>query len=131
MKRIIALLLVLVSLLAVFGCSSTVENPGGREYTYSKEGYGGEFVITLKEDGTFVYVEGWMGTYTGVGKWTMKDSIVTLTDDPLMGGQSLKNHFRFDGRNLVFVQKDSSNFSYVTVGDGELFMGQPITSGIK
>lgn len=131
MKKVIALMLVLVSLLAVFGCSPTVDNPGGREYTYSKDGYGGAFVITLREDGTFVYVEGWMGTYTGVGTWTMENSIVTLTDDPLMGGQSLKNHFRFDGRNLVFVQKESTNFSYVSVLDGEVFVGQPITSGIK
>ena len=123
MKRIVALILATLCILGLAGCSSGVANPGGREYVYEREGYGGEFVITLKEDGTFVYVEGWLGSYTGVGQWTMEDSIVTLADDRMMG-QSKVNRFRFDGRNLVFLQRESSNFTYLTVKDGERFIGR-------
>ena len=123
MKRIVTLALAVFCLIGLFGCSSSLSSPGGREYVYEREGYGGSFVITLKEDGTFVYVEGWLGSYTGVGQWTMEDSIVTLADDRIMG-QNKVNRFRFDGRNLVFLQKESSNFTYLTVKDGERFIGQ-------
>lgn len=130
MKKILAMICLAALLLPVFGCSSSVTDPGGREYTYERVGYGSQFVITLKEDGTFVYIEGWMGDYTGVGTWTMEDSTVILKDDPLYGSSAV-NRFHFDGRNLIFEAKGSDNFYYVSVLDGEMFKGQPIGAGKK
>ena len=130
MKKILAIICLAALLLAVFGCSQSVTNPGGREYTYEKVGYGSQFVITLNEDGTFVYVEGWMGDYTGVGTWTMEDNVVIMQDDKLYGSSAV-NRFLFDGQNLIFQAKGSDNFFYVSVLDGEMFKGQPIGADKK
>lgn len=43
-----------------------------------------------------------------------------MTDDG-HGGYGLVNHFKLDGDDLVFVDKDSANFVYVKVQDGEKF----------
>jgi len=92
----------------------------GKTYLYEKEGFMGDFQITLYDDGTFTYYEGAASSYLGVGKWSQKDNVITLNDDET-NGYDFVNHFKVDGDNLIFTKKDSSNFMYVKVADGECF----------
>lgn len=127
MKRVLAFLLVLSVLCCLAACGSSEElSPAGKTYIYEKEGFGGgDFAITINEDGTFNYYEGMFSSYIGTGEWQLEDSILTLRDDDYMDF-GLENYFRFDGTNLIFMEKDSTNFSYVEVKDGEVFHGEPI-----
>ncbi|MBQ9764881.1 MAG: hypothetical protein IJW18_01630 [Lachnospiraceae bacterium] len=92
----------------------------GTTYIYENEGFPNNFTITLYENGTFTYYEGWYSSYLGIGSWVQEGDIITLTDDDNVG-YPLVNHFRLDGRNLVFLAEDSSNFIYVKIKDGECF----------
>jgi len=92
----------------------------GKTYLYENEGIGGSFTITLYDDGTFTYYEGMASSYIGVGSWEQDGNSITMTDDG-HGGYGLVNHFKLDGDDLVFVDKDSANFVYVKVQDGEKF----------
>ena len=92
----------------------------GKTYLYEKEGIMGHFQITLYDDGTFTYYEGLASSYLGTGTWHQDGNIITLSDDETVG-YALVNHFTFDGDSLVFIEKDSSNFIYVKVADGERF----------
>ncbi len=93
----------------------------GQTYTYEKGGFhGGDFQITLYDDGTFTYYEGLASSYLGTGTWNQDGNIITLSDDDTVG-YAFVNHFSLDGDDLVFIEKDSSNFIYVKVADGERF----------
>jgi len=92
----------------------------GKTYVYEGEGIMGSFTITLYDDGTFTYYEGMASSYIGVGSWEQDGDSITMTDDG-HGGYGLVNHFKLDGDDLVFVDKDSANFVYVKVQDGEKF----------
>ena len=126
MKKLIAVILTLLLLCCLIACGSSDEiTPAGQTYVYEKEGFGGgDFAITINEDGTFNYYEGMFSSYIGTGEWKMEDSILTLYDDDYMGFP-LENYFRFDGSDLIFIESDSTNFSYVEVKDGEMFHGEP------
>ena len=54
--------------LVLGGCSKTItaEDLAGKTYEYEKEGFGGNFTIQLKEDGTFTYYEGGLSSYIGI-----------------------------------------------------------------
>ncbi len=92
----------------------------GKTYLYEKEGIGGDFQITLYDDGTFTYYEGLASSYLGFGTWEQDGNIITLSDDDAIG-YAFVNHFTLDGNSLVFIEKESSNFIYVKVADGERF----------
>ena len=92
----------------------------GRTYVYENEGILGSFQITLFDDGTFTYYEGNASSYFGTGTWKQDGSTITLTDNEL-AGYSLVNHFKLDGTDLVYIEKNSSNFIYVKVKTGEKF----------
>lgn len=92
----------------------------GKTYLYEGEGIMGSFTITLYDDGTFTYYEGMASSYIGVGSWEQEGDTITMTDDG-HGGYGLVNHFKLDGDDLVFVDKDSANFVYVKVQNGEKF----------
>ena len=127
MKKWIGIVLAL-SLLLCFAACGKADDKGlaGKNYIYEKEGFGGgEFAITINGDGTFNYYEGTYSSYIGTGEWTFEDDLVTLTDDDYMGF-SLENYFHFDGTDLIFIEENSTNFSYVEVKDGEKFLGTPI-----
>jgi hypothetical protein len=86
-----------------------------RVFRYEKEGFGGNFVITLHGDGTHIYYEGALSSYIGLGSWKQEGDIVTITDG------KLKNRFRLEGDALVFIEEGSTNFTYLEVADGERF----------
>ena len=92
----------------------------GKTYLYEKEGIMGHFQITLYDDGTFIYYEGLASSYLGTGTWHQEGNIITLSDDETVG-YALVNHFTLDGDSLVFIEKESSNFIYVKVANGEHF----------
>ena len=92
----------------------------GKNYTYEGEGAGGNFSITLYDDGTFSYYEGWLSSYIGTGTWQFCDGIVTLIDKEIYGLTRV-NHFYYDGESLRFMAQGSNNFLYIHVQDGERF----------
>ncbi len=97
---------------------TTVQNTSGRIFVWEKEGFGGDFTIQLNDDGTYMYYEGSLSSYIGMGKWSLQDGVVTLYET-----SGYANVFRFamSGEDLVFVADGSSEFMYVTVEDGDRF----------
>ena len=92
---------------------------GGNSYVWEKEGFGGYFVITLVKDGTFSYYEGMLSSHIGLGNWTVKDGILTLTEK-----YGNKRTYRFSAEDgaLVFIGEGSDRFIYVSVMDGDRFI---------
>lgn len=113
----LCLLLVLALLAGCSGAASTVkaEELAGKSYVYEKDGFGGDFVISLEEDGSFTYYEGALSSYIGMGEWMLEGETVTLQE------KSQHFTFRVDGEDLIFRHDESGNFLYVDVFDGEKF----------
>ena len=91
---------------------------GGNSYVWEKEGFGSNFVITLVKDGTFSFYEGMWSSYIGLGNWTVKDGILTLTE------KNNKRTYRCSAAAgaLVFIGEGSDRFVYVSVMDGDKFI---------
>lgn len=87
-------------------------------YLYEGDGFGGDFTITLRTDGSFTYYEGHLSSYIGAGKWSVSGDILTLEDET---GITRVNRFRMEGNDLIFQAKGSTNFIYVKVADGAVF----------
>lgn len=104
-------------ILALAGCSKavTAEDLAGKVYQYEKEGFGGNFTITLEEDGTFTYYEGGLSSYIGSGDWSLEGETLTLRE------QNRHFTFRAEKDRLIFREEDSGDFTYLTVADGEKF----------
>lgn len=113
MKRFLLLLFIFLLLCA---CNSHVD-PAGKSYLYEGEGFGGEFSIQIKEDGSFSYYEGMLSSYIGIGTWAQKNNILILKDE----SYDIINHFIIDEDSLRFVEENSSNFIYVQLKDGAVF----------
>ncbi len=120
MKKIFALSLCLIVMLgALSSCTGKEPSPVGT-YIYEKEGFGGDFYITISEDGSFSYSVGLLASYAGVGEWTMDDGVLRLKDREY---PSLKfeNFFTVKEDKLVFIEEDSTNFMYLEVANGAVF----------
>lgn len=117
----LSVLILMVSILTA-GCKGSVKESdiAGKTYVYEKEGFGGDFTIQIKDDKTFEYYEGPLSSYIGMGKWTLEDDIVCLSEKSEAGDLS-HNYFKVDGDTLVFLTEKSRNFSFVKVSDGERF----------
>ena len=84
----------------------------GKTYIYEKGGFGGPFfTITLRDDGSFRYYEGWLSSYIGSGGWELDGDTMTLRDD---GGMGIF-HFRVEGGDLIYIADGSSGFLHVDV----------------
>lgn len=98
-------------------------------YRYEGGGFGGDFNITLNEDGTYSYYEGMLSSFIGFGTWTVKDSVLTLRDNAYdaaaVGGNYRQWSTRFrvteDG-DLSWIEDDSGKFMYVHLRDGAMFL---------
>lgn len=113
--------------LLLAGCAGEVQvgDVGGKVYVYEKEGFGGEFLIQMKEDNTFEYYEGFLSSYIGAGKWQL-DGNTLLIRDTVISWDVKENYFAVDGNDLVFLAGESDNFTHLTVSDGERFVGHPM-----
>lgn len=97
--------------------SGNQPSPAGL-YLYEGDGFGGDFTISLRADGSFTYYEGGLSSYIGAGKWSISGDILTLEDET---GVPKVNRFRIEGNDLIFQAKGSTNFIYVEVADGAVF----------
>lgn len=124
-KAIHLSILIFISVLLFTGCADSVQESDivDKTYVYEKDGFGGEFVITINGDGTFSYYEGALSSYMATGKWTLEEDTLQLSDDEDMGS-SLVNYFKVDGNDLIYLSENSSNFLYVQVADGDIFSGK-------
>ena len=106
-------------------------------YLYEKEGFGGNFTIEIKADGTFAYYEGFLSSHFGTGEWSYSDTDRMLTLFEKMdrlnenGEWEQVTHsysFLVEMDTLIFVDKgldmDLDNFLYVKVKHGEKFFVQ-------
>ena len=91
----------------------------GKTYVWEKEGFGGDFTITLDEDGKYTYYVGYLSSYIGMGKWKVEDGVLTMTENT---GYDLVFRFSVKDGELVYIKEGSSEFMYVTVGDGDRFV---------
>lgn len=80
MKHFVKISLPLLLMLSILGgCSHAVrtEDLAGKNYVYEKDSFGSDFIISLKEDGSFTYYEGALSSYIGTGEWTVeKDTLI-------------------------------------------------------
>ncbi|MBD5133945.1 MAG: hypothetical protein HDT38_05685 [Clostridiales bacterium] len=99
---------------------------GVSEMVYIRDagGFGGDFSIRLIHDGSFVYYEGYLSSYIGMGTWTRDGDVICLADTV---GEDVDRigikyyYFRMDGGDLVFQAENSDRFMYLDVADGERF----------
>lgn len=99
----------------------------GRHYLSESEGFGGDFTIVLRDDGTFTYYVGLLSSYFGTGRWTEEGDIVTLTDDT---GLPFVNRFRRTAEDdLLWLAEGSTGFMHLTLSDGTRFLGAPLLYG--
>ncbi len=124
-KKIIILLLLLSTVISISACSgngggSKVNNDiSGKTFVWEKPGFGGDFNITLQKDGKYQYYEGFLSSYIGMGTWTEKNGIVTLTET---SGYDYVFRFAVKDGGLSFIAEGSSMFMYVTVKNGDMFL---------
>ncbi len=138
MKKVLAIMLVLTIAFGVIGCSNlkeiTKDDIVDKIYTYEKDGFGGNFTITIKADGTFNYYEGFLSSHIGMGEWSFSDGMLTLFEKTsrFVTANEIEeviNSYSFlvEKDTLIFVDKGldngSGNFRYVKVKDGEKFFG--------
>lgn len=128
-RRLVSVLLLLLVLLAA-GCSSqpaavTADDLADQVYLYEKEGFGGNFAITLNSDGSMRWCEGLLSSYFGRGTWELDGNTVTLTTDD----GKFVNHFTVEDGALVYQSAGSTGFMYLTVSDGEKFLPSGPTAG--
>ena len=126
--RAAALLVLVIAVSACIvscsGCGDRGENDmikavGGKTYVWEKPGAGGNFTVTLFEDGTFQYYAGFYSSYIGLGDWTLEDGIVTLRDH---GGYDFVFRFSVQDGELRYLKEGSDQFMYVNVEDGDRFI---------
>lgn len=91
------------------------------KYLYEHPGFGGDFMITLKEDGTAFYYEGGFSSHLGIGTWTIEGTTLSITEDPLYSGKERINCFEVGENCLVWKEEGSTGFIYIKIKDGDCF----------
>ncbi len=92
-------------------------------YKYEKEGFGGDFTITLNADGTYAFYEGALSSYMGSGTWHIYYGAVYMYENK-DAGYDLRFTFGLDEGTLTYSASNSDSFPYVKVADGEMFIKQ-------
>lgn len=91
-------------------------------YAREKGGFGGNFCITLKADGSFGYYEGSLSSYIGTGRWSLDGDTLCLTDEGMRSAGARHYYFKVEGDALVFQRESSDGFTYVRAADGDRFL---------
>ena len=123
MKQILMPAIIAAGFLAACGNSDEAvrKMAAGRTFVRDKGGFGGDFTITLMEDGTYQYYEGFLSSYIGVGTWDVDNGAVILTEN---GGYAQTIRFLVEKEDLVYQAEGSDAFLYVKVEDGDRFSPQ-------
>ena len=74
MRRFIVCILMTVCIFGLAACGQPKSEDiramiVDKTYIYEKEGIGGNFTIHINDDGTFLYHEGPLSSYLGIGIW--------------------------------------------------------------
>lgn len=125
MKQSLKLILLLMSGILCTDCSQNTDFTE-KVYLYENEGFGGDFNIRINADGTFTYYEGSLSSYLGFGTWSVSGNTLVISDNEEFCGKIRINYFRISGNDLIFNEKNSDNFLYIEVSDGEKFHGIPL-----
>ena len=124
-RKICLMLLIVLLCMTIFtSCGPkepiyTAEDVAGKMYTYEKEGFGGPFTISIFEDGSFQYYVGFLSSYIGMGRWSVEDGVLTLTDST---GLNFQNCFKIGEGVLTFLAEDSTGVMYMNLRDGDRFL---------
>ena len=136
MKKVLAIILALTIAFGVMGCSNpkeiTKDDIVDKVYVYEKDGFGSDFTIEIKADGTFNYYEGLLSSHIGMGEWSYSDGMLTLFEkmDRINENgewEQVTHSYSFfvEMDTLIFVDKGLDmglgNFLYVKVKHGEKF----------
>ena len=126
MKRIVICILAL-GMLAGFACAKKTDDAlrktvAGKTFVRENGGFGGDFTITLREDGSYEYYEGFLSSYIGMGTWTVEDGMLILTEQ---GGYDFVYRFTVQDGALVYRTAGSSAFIYVKAAEGDRFLPRP------
>ncbi len=100
-------------------------------YVGEKPGFGGDFTITLCEDGTYSYHAAPVSSYIGSGTWTVDRGVLTMTENKEVCGYDYVFRFRIDDEDLRYIADGSSKFMYVNVQDGDRFLKRDGDSGVE
>ena len=123
MKRIVIGVLAfgMIALSASCGNRDTriCEAIGGKVFVWEKEGFGGNFIIRLNDDGTYSYSEGLLSSYLAFGEWTVKAGILKLKEETR---PDTSFRFRVKDGELTFLSEGSSRFMHVSVENGDRFL---------
>ena len=95
----------------------------GKTFVWEKDGFGGDFTITLDEDGRYEFYEGMLSSYIGSGDWTVSDGVLIMTEDK-ENGYDMTFRFTVKDGELVFIKNKSSRFIYTEVENGDRFLEQ-------
>ena len=126
MKRIVICILAL-GMLAGLACAKKTDDAlrktvAGKTFVRENGGFGGDFTITLREDGSYEYYEGFLSSYIGMGTWTVEDGMLILTEQ---GGYDFVYRFTVQDGALVYRTAGSSAFIYVKAAEGDRFLPRP------
>lgn len=88
-------------------------------YRYEEAGFGGNFTITLREDGTYTFYEGEFSSYIGGGHWYAERKHLYLSEENGFEGQF---YFLREAGVLSYMKTYSDPFLYVNVPDEGKFI---------
>lgn len=115
---------ILIAVVAVVCLTNQTEFVCGTyAYEYNEEsGFVlADFKVTFREDGTYEYYEGPLSSYIGIGTYSIENGILTMKGDVVAGDYSI-HRFRVKGKRIYFMEKESDNFTYIKVKDGQSFV---------
>ena len=81
-----------------------------------------DFSITFSPDGTYSWYETPISSFIGIGTYSIKDGILTMTDNAEMTGTGRVNSFTVSGDRLYYIADGSDNFLMVKLDDNAEFL---------
>ena len=95
-----------------------------KTFIYEGEGFGGNFYVSLAENGRFQYYEGGFSSFIGTGDWSYSQGVLTLELDPRISA-GRKISYRFSTAKLPdelrFLTEGSDKFG-VDLENGARFL---------
>lgn len=88
------------------------------------------YIISLLDDGTYYCWNMLYSSPSERGTWILDEDTVCLTGNEKDESSSL-NYFKVDGSNLVFIEENSTGFSFMDIVDGARIIGSSAESIIE